>query len=329
MKTIIVTGASGFIGLNVVEAFLKRGWRVRALSFDGIPPLAAAEFASLPGELDDRRGDVRDSAMLEALFEGGPVDAVMAGAAITSGPERERDNPSAIFEVNLVAPVKLLEIAAARGVPKMLCFSSTSSMGSLPFDGQPVRETDRPQPLTFYGATKSALETVGLRWNGFNALPRLFVARLTAAIGPWERATGVRDTLSPPLAIVESALAGEAIAPLPEGGARDYAYAPEVAEQIVWMLTADAPAPRHFLYQLSPGFTWHARQIVTALKAEGVPVRIEEGGRSIAFNDDLTRTRSPLLAERISAEFRVPPAAEVCARDYVRWALAHRAWFAR
>ena len=329
MKTVIITGASGFIGLNLVEAFLRRAWRVRALSFDGIPALAAAEFRALPGELDDRIGDVRDQLALEALFEGCVPDAVIAGAAITSGPARERNNPTGIFEVNLLGPVRLLELAAHHQVPKMLCFSSTSSMGELPFLGNPVRETDAPRPLTFYGATKSALETVGLRWNSFGSAPRLFVGRLTAAIGPWERATGVRDTLSPPLAIIESALAGEPIAPLPQGGARDYAYAPEVAEQVVWMLTAESPVPQHTLYQLSPGFTWHARVMLDALAAEGVPVRIEAGGRHIEFNDDLTRARSPLLAERISAEFRTPPAAADCARAYVRWALAHRAWFAR
>lgn len=329
MKTVIITGASGFIGLNLVEAFLRRGWRVRALSFDGIPALATAEFRALPGELDDRRGDVRDQSALEALFEGGTPDAVIAGAAITSGAARERDNPSGIFEVNLLAPVRLLEIAARHNVPRMLCFSSTASMGELPFLGSPVRETDRPRPLTFYGTTKGALETVGQRWNSFGAAPRVFVGRLTAATGPWERATGVRDTLSPPLAIVESALAGEAIAPLPEGGARDYAFAPEVAEQVVWLLTAESPAPEHDLYQLSPGYIWHARTMLDALQAEGVPVRIEAGGRRIELHDDLTRQRSPLLAERISAEFRAPPSASECARAYVRWALAHRAWFAR
>ena len=196
MKTLVITGASGFIGLNVVERFLSEGWRVRALSIDGIPELARSEFARLPGSLDDRRGDVRDRAALEALFEGGSVDAVVAAAAITSGPDRERARPADVFEVNLVAPMSLLEIASARGVPRMLCFSSTSSMGELPFGGKPVMETDVPQPLTLYGASKAALETAGKRWNGLGALPRVFVARLTAAVGPWERDTGVRDTLS-------------------------------------------------------------------------------------------------------------------------------------
>jgi hypothetical protein len=69
--------------------------------------------------------------------------------------------------------------------------------------------------------------------------------------------------------------------------------------------------------------------MLDALAAEGVVVRIEEGGRRIEFNDDLTRTRSPLLADRIAQEFRAPPDAATCARAYARWALAHREWFAR
>jgi hypothetical protein len=94
-------------------------------------------------------------------------------------------------------------------------------------------------------------------------------------------------------------------------------------------MTASSPPPQHFLYQLSPGFTWHARAMLDALAAEGVVVRIEERGRRIEFNDDLTRTRSPLLADRIAQEFRAPPDAAACARAYARWALAHREWFAR
>jgi hypothetical protein len=94
-------------------------------------------------------------------------------------------------------------------------------------------------------------------------------------------------------------------------------------------MTASSPPPQHFLYQLSPGFTWHARAMLDALAAEGVVVRIEERGRRIEFNDDLTRTRSPLLADRMTQEFRAPPDAAACARAYARWAIAHRAWFAR
>lgn len=327
MKTVLITGASGFIGLNLVEVFLAEGWRVVALSLDGIPLYAARQLATSSGELIDVRGDVRDKALLERVLAEQRFDAVVAGAAITAGAVREQAVPAEIFEVNVVAVMRLLELAARYQVPRMLCFSSSAAMGELPFGGRAVLEDDAPCPLTLYGITKASLEHSARRWNSFGNAPRLMVARLTAAIGPWERATGVRDTLSPPLAIVRAVLEGRPIAPLPEGGARDYAYAPEVARQLFWMLTAEQP--RHMLYQLSPGVVWHASLMIEALRACGLTVRVEPGGEVIAFNDDLTRTRSPLSAQRIAAEFRAPPGAQEAALAFARWALVNRAWFAR
>ena len=108
MKSVLITGASGFIGLNLVEVFLAEGWRVVALSLDGIPPYAAAQLATAPGELIDVRGDVRDKALLERVLAGQRFDAVVAGAAITAGATREQAVPAEIFEVNVVAVMRLL-----------------------------------------------------------------------------------------------------------------------------------------------------------------------------------------------------------------------------
>lgn len=329
MNTLVITGASGFIGLNIVEHFLREGWRVRALAIDQIDPMALADFSHLPGKLETFVGDARDQASIDALMGSGPVDAVVAGAAITSGPRREASAPSQIFEVNLVATLRLLEAAQSRAVPRMVVFSSAAAMGELAFEGKTVTETDRPQPVSLYGTTKAALETLATRWPVVAGTPRVIVVRLAAALGPWERDTGLRDTLSVPLALVRCALSGEPVAPLPEGGARDYAYGPEVAAQIHWLLTAEAPAPQHNLYQLSSGFTWHPSVVAQALALHGVPLIVRAGAREIAFHDDLTRRRSPMSADRISAEFRTPPSAQACADRYVRWALAHREWFSR
>lgn len=328
MKTLVITGASGFIGLNIVEHFLRQGWRVRALALDRIDPIALADFARLPGELETFIGDARDPERIEALMGSGPIDAVVAGAAITSGPKREGHAPSQIFEVNLVATLRLLESAQSRAVPRMVVFSSAAAMGELAFEGKVVTESDRPRPVSLYGTTKAALETLATRWPVVAGTPRVLVVRLAAALGPWERDTGLRDTLSVPLALVQCALSGEPIAPLPVAGARDYAYGPEVAAQIHWLLTAEAPAPQHNLYQLSSGFVWHPSIVAQALAQHGEPLTFKAGAREIAFHDDLTRRRSPMSADRISSEFRKPPPAQACADHYVRWALAHREWFA-
>jgi UDP-glucose 4-epimerase len=284
-------------------------------------------FDRLPGRFDDLRGDARDNNLIGGLFETTRFDAVIAGAAITSGAERERRSPSDIIEVNLLAAVRLLELAARHDVPRMLMFSSSAATGERAFSGGPVTEADPVQPASIYGATKGAIEGIAARWNAIAPAPAVWVPRLTAVFGPWERATGVRDALSAPFQIVRAALAGEAIAPLPAGGARDWAYAPEVAEAIFWMLTED-DAKEDRRYQLSPGHVWHPSMMLEALAASGIVPRVEPGGTAIAFTDDPARQRWPHSADRISQAFRAPPDARTATLAFAKWAIDHREWFA-
>lgn len=326
MPSVLITGASGFIGLNLVECFLSRSWHVVGVSIDGIPSMALQEFDRLPGHLQDVRADARDIDRLAACMAEQRFDAVIAGAAITSGLERERTRPSDIIDVNLLATVRLLELAARHQIPRMLMFSSSAAMGDFAFGDRPVLERDPVRPASIYGATKAAIEGIARRWNSIASVPAVWVPRLTAVFGPWERSTGVRDALSAPFQVVRAAVMGESIQPLPEGGARDWAYAPEVAQAIYWMLTADsAEVDRH--YQLGPGYTWHPSRMIEALEACGVSVRIAVDGTAIGFNEDTSRRRWPHSVDKLAAAFRAPPDAQASTLAYARWALEHRAWF--
>jgi UDP-glucose 4-epimerase len=327
MPSLLITGASGFVGLNVLESFLSRGWRVLALSLDGIPDIARRDLARLPGQLEDLRADARDLTLIEHRLAGERFDAVVAAAAITSGPERERMSPGDIIEVNLLAAVRLLEAAARHQVPRMLMFSSSAASGETAFAGRTVLETDPPRPSSIYGATKAAIEAIARRWNALADGPKVWVPRLTAVFGHWERQTGVRDAMSPPFQIVRAALAGEAIAPLPEGGARDWVFAPEVAEAIFWMMTSDQTQGDR-CYQLGPGRIWHPSVMIGALEACGVPVRIKPDAPPIHFTDDPRRRRDPHSVDKLAAGFRAPPAVTDAARAYAQWAIEHRDWFA-
>ncbi len=237
MATFLVTGASGFIGVNLVERLLGAGHRVVCLSPDGMPARAANDLAALPGRLVDIRGDVRDAALLGVLFSAHRFDAVLAGAAITAGPERERTNPSAIFDVNLVGVARTLEAAETAGVRRLVCFSSTAAVGERAFGATPIGEDEPPAPLSLYGVTKAAIEGLAARWNGLDRRCEVAVVRLSAVFGAWERSTGVRDTLSPPYQLASAIVAGDAIAPLPQGGDRDWVDAPYVAKALEWLLT--------------------------------------------------------------------------------------------
>ena len=57
---ILVTGGSGFVGLNVAEQLLGRGEGVALFSATPAPPSAIAELSRLPGKLSVLEGDVSD-----------------------------------------------------------------------------------------------------------------------------------------------------------------------------------------------------------------------------------------------------------------------------
>lgn len=326
MATFLVTGASGFIGVNLAERLLGGGHRVVAFSPDGIPPIARAEFARLSGEMIDVIGDVRDAAALGKLFTDHRFDAVVAGAAITAGADRERRHPASILEVNLVGVARTLEAAEAAGVKRLVCFSSTAAAGERTFGATPVTEADRPEPISLYGITKAAIEGLAVRWNGFGPTCEMVVARLAAVFGPWERASGVRDTLSPPHQLAIAAVEGAAIAPMPAGGDRDWVDAPYVARALEFMATA--PVLPHRIFNIGAGCVWHPRVMVDALAAAGLPLATRADGRPIVFNDDVTRRRVPLSVDRLAAAIGAPPTPADAAAAYARWIATHRAWFA-
>ena len=322
---IMVTGASGFVGLNLLERLLAHGHRVTAVSADELPPAARAELQMLPGKLEAARADVRDEDALDRLIRSGDVEAILAGAAITSREERERATPAEIFDVNLTAVVKLIALAARRGVRRVIALSSSAAMGDQLFGDRPVTESDAPMPITLYAISKAALESVARRWASISpARPEVAIARVAAVFGPWERDTGVRDALSPLHAIARAAVLGTPVAPLPGGGKRDWVYAPFVAAALEWMLTA--PRLVHCLYNVGAGATWHPREFAAALASCGVGITEAADAPEIRFNDDVTRIRTYLEMQRLAREYQPPPAPGVAALAYARWVASHRTW---
>ena len=88
--TILVTGGSGFVGLNLCEHLLARGEAVVSFSKGPMPEAARQDFAGLSGTLRVLEGDVCDrEAVRRAFGEAGPSRVIHA-AAMTPGAAAER-----------------------------------------------------------------------------------------------------------------------------------------------------------------------------------------------------------------------------------------------
>lgn len=119
-ETAFVTGATGFVGLNLVEQLLARSWRVIGLH------RAGAELKYL-GRMPAERaiGDVTDAgSLLRALPEG--VDAVFHVAGDTSLWSRRN---AAQDQINIEGTRNMVAAALARGARRFVHTSSISAWG--------------------------------------------------------------------------------------------------------------------------------------------------------------------------------------------------------
>jgi nucleoside-diphosphate-sugar epimerase len=145
----LVTGGSGFLGINLVRHLLARGWRVRVL--DRLP----FDYPERPA-VEAIIGDVRDRIVVRHAMDG--VAAVVhAAAALPLAPAQE------ILSTGIDGTRVVLEEAAARAVARVVFTSSTAVYG-IP-DHHPLREGDALHGVGPYGRSKIEAEALCEAWR--------------------------------------------------------------------------------------------------------------------------------------------------------------------
>lgn len=126
-KTVLVTGANGFVGSHILESLQKEsGVRVIAACRD-----PSRLLSSFDGEV--RQGDIRDHGYLKVLFEG--VDIVCNAAAWTSVWNHAQASKELFYEPTIT----MIDAASLAGVERFIQTSSTSVAA-------PLRSSDPMHP---------------------------------------------------------------------------------------------------------------------------------------------------------------------------------------
>jgi UDP-glucuronate 4-epimerase len=248
----LVTGASGFVGLHLLELMLARGEHVVGLSAAPIPAPVAASFAALPGTLVEQVGDVRDGALLAGLMAEHGVGQVAHLAAITASAGREIAAADTILDVNLVGLATVIKACADTGVRRFLYASSIAVFGGVSADGSLIEEDAPHVPATLYAITKSAGEAVTARLCRLHGLD-FIIGRLGRVFGPYEYGTGVRDTLSQVFQATALARARQPFS-FARPCIKNWNYGPDAAANLDVLLFA--PEHAHPVYNLGTPHAW-------------------------------------------------------------------------
>lgn len=172
----LVTGATGFIGANVVRALLATEASVRVLARHGSD---MRNLSGLPVEVV--YGDIRATAGLRPALEG--CDTLYHVAAYYS---LWTPFPDDMYSTNVQGTKNLFQAALEVGVRKVVYTSSVATVG-LPADGTPGDESrflDPAQAIGHYKRSKILAEQAALAFCA-QGLP-VVVVNPAAPIGPWD-----------------------------------------------------------------------------------------------------------------------------------------------
>jgi dTDP-glucose 4,6-dehydratase len=161
MRTILVTGAAGFIGSNFVRMLLTRGERAKLVAYDKLT--YAGNLANLsdllerhPDQLTFVKGDICDDEMVRATWADHKVTEVVHFAA-ESHVDRSILGSGPFVQTNVVGTQVLLDVARAKNVEKFLYVSTDEVYGTLPEDKPEIKFTEETplQPNSPYSASKA------------------------------------------------------------------------------------------------------------------------------------------------------------------------------
>jgi dTDP-glucose 4,6-dehydratase len=159
MKSILVTGGAGFIGVNFVKMMLNETDVEQIINLDALT--YAGNLESLKDCLDNPRhifvhGDINDTKLVTELIQKYSIEGVINFAA-ESHVDRSITNPNIFVETNIMGTLNLLRVSKDSGIKRFLQVSTDEVYGSLGDEGM-FTETTNLAPNSPYSASKTSAD---------------------------------------------------------------------------------------------------------------------------------------------------------------------------
>jgi UDP-glucose 4-epimerase len=233
MNKVVVTGGAGFIGSNLADKLVSRGYQVIILDNLSTGKMSNIQSVLSTGKAEFIKGSITNLALLRKVFSGATY--VFHQAALPSVPRSVKD-PKTSHNVNITGSLNVLLAARDNGVKKLVYASSSSVYGDAPT--LPKKEDMIPRPLSPYAITKLTVEYYCTVFNNIYGLNTVCL-RYFNVYGPRQ------DPNSPYAAVIplffQNALEGKSPVIFGDGEqSRDFTYVKDVAEANIQAAESDA-----------------------------------------------------------------------------------------
>jgi nucleoside-diphosphate-sugar epimerase len=278
---VLVTGATGFIGANVVRALLHLGSDVHMTVQSSSDPW---RLKDLLRHVETHVASLTDADALQRAFVGARPAVVLHLAT-----PRGRDDAARarILEATVMGAVHLLRLARECGVQRLVVAGSSLEYRQ---SDLPLNEEAALGPTTVHGAAKAAA-TLLYRQAAHEAGVPVCVLRFFHVYGPWES----RHRLLP--SAIRAALEDRPLPLTGRGIARDWVFVADVVDAVLRAAGLD----RHGeVVNVGSGQEYSNEALVECVgDVIGRPIRITTGAFPRGPADTLHRCADPAKAARL------------------------------
>ena len=180
-KTVLVTGAAGFVGSNLVTELVKTVGEINIIGLDSVNDYydpAIKEYrlreieklvSTSPAKWTFIKGNLADKALIDDLFKT-HKPSVVVNLAAQAGVRYSITNPGAYIEANIIGFYNILEACRAYPVEHLVYASSSSVYGSnkkIPYS----TDDKVDNPVSLYAATKKSNELMAHAYSKLYNIP--------------------------------------------------------------------------------------------------------------------------------------------------------------